>query len=70
MTIEQKEKQKRKLKSLRVLAGLSQQDMAEELGLTRETYCKKENGRDSFSLEEAKHLADFFEGTVDEIFFD
>lgn len=59
----------RKLKALRQLNGLTQEDTAKLLGLSLHTYNNKENNRTKFSLDEAKKIADLFKTTVDDIFF-
>ncbi|WP_144533502.1 helix-turn-helix transcriptional regulator [Bacillus pumilus] len=59
-----------KVRFLRKLHGFNQDVMARKLGITKATYSKKENGSIKFSLEESKVLADFFETTIDELFFD
>ncbi|MFN3092162.1 helix-turn-helix domain-containing protein [Bacillus siamensis] len=59
-----------KVRFLRKLHGFNQDVMAKTLGITKATYSKKENGSIKFSLEESKILADFFETTIDELFFD
>lgn len=35
----------RRIKAERIASGLTQEDMAEKLGITRSAYSKKENGR-------------------------
>lgn len=57
------------LKVYRTLFKKKQQDMADflEIGLT--TYNFKENGKKAFTLSEAKKLADYFNTTIDELFF-
>jgi len=57
------------LKGLRVMRGLTQQDMAEVLNVSTKTYCKKELGQSDFSLTESKKIADLFEKPIEEIFF-
>lgn len=61
-------KQKRILKSLRALNDMSQQDAADLIGVSRNTYCKKENGKCTFLLSEAKILAEHFGQPLEEIF--
>jgi len=63
-------KQNRKLKAYRVYKNKTQEDIAAHLGITVAGYINKENGRNKFSLSEAKKLADYFNTTVDELFFD
>lgn len=59
-----------KVRFLRKKHGFKQDVMAETLGITKATYSKKENGSIKFSLEESKILANFFDTTIDELFFD
>lgn len=59
----------RKLKSLRAMHGIKQDEMAEIIGMGKTSYSLKENGRRDFSLKEAKAISDYFGQTVDEIFF-
>lgn len=58
-----------KIKAYRSLHGIKQEDMADLLGIGLNTYNLKENGKNSFTLEESKKIADFFNTTVDDIFF-
>lgn len=59
----------RRLKALRQLKNLNQNDVAKMLGLSIHGYLNKENGKTKFNLDEAKFLADLFGVTVDEFFF-
>lgn len=45
-----------KLKALRVEHGLTQDDIAEKLGVTTATYSRKENGLYDFTVAEVKKL--------------
>lgn len=49
---------------------LSQSDTAKVLDLSLVAYRQKENNIRPFTLPEAKILADFFEKSIDELFFD
>lgn len=60
---------KNRVKELRIEKGLSCQDMARLIGVTKATYSKKENGSVKFSLNEAKLVSDKFQKTIEEIFF-
>lgn len=51
-------------------ARYTQQDAADELGISRITYAKMEKDPDTISIADAKRLADFFGVTVEEIFFE
>ncbi|HDK7162139.1 TPA: helix-turn-helix domain-containing protein [Clostridium botulinum] len=57
------------LKGLRAQNNLTQQDMAELIDTSIQTYNRKELGKREFTLTEAKKIADYFSKSVDEIFF-
>ncbi|APH24814.1 helix-turn-helix domain-containing protein [Clostridium botulinum] len=57
------------LKGLRAQNNLTQQDMAELIDTSIQTYNRKELGKREFNLTEAKKIADYFKKSVDEIFF-
>lgn len=57
------------LKAYRKLHDIKAQEMANLLGITLTTYCKKENGKNEFTLFECKKIADKLGKSVDEIFF-
>ena len=60
----------RMLKAHRAAKGHTQHDMMHLLGLKSiTTYNKKENGEVEFTLGQAKKLADYFEVTIDQLFF-
>ena len=57
---------KKKLKTLRILAEISQEKMAKYLGITRVTYLLKENGDSQFTVTEVNKICevlgcDFYE---------
>lgn len=54
-----------RLKRLRKDKKLTQQDMADFLGITRQGYAKYENGQAETDLETLKKLATFFDVTTD-----
>lgn len=59
-----------KLKMTRISKGVSCESMAELLGLaTKSAYSKKENGIVRFTLLEAKKIADYFQDTIENLFF-
>lgn len=59
-----------KLYSLRIKNNLRVEDMCELLDLkSKSNYHKKENGDLRISLREAKILADFFDMTIEDLFF-
>lgn len=57
------------LKGLRAQNNLTQQDMANLINTSIQTYNRKELGKREFTLTEAKKIADYFSKSVDEIFF-
>lgn len=59
-----------RLKSVRKNKGATCAEMANLLGLeNKSAYSRKENGSIKFSLQEAKQIADFFDTTIEDIFF-
>jgi putative transcriptional regulator len=56
------------LRDLRGKANLSQADLADKLGVSRQTINAIETERYSPSLELAIHIARFFNTTVEEVF--
>lgn len=58
-----------RLKTFRKNKNLTQSAVADMLEITYSTYSLKENGKQDFTLPEAKQLADLFGLTVDEVFF-
>ena len=57
------------VKTLRKNAGWSQQDMAEKLGVSRQSIISIERGRYDPSLDLAIRIARIFEKPVQDIFF-
>lgn len=60
----------RTLKSLRIRFGDTQQNLAEFLGIGINTYNFKENGKNAFTLEEARKISLKYNMPMEEIFFD
>jgi putative transcriptional regulator len=61
---------KNKLKELRKKQNIKVSILADKLDISESYYYKRENGnRKSFSVEEGKILADFYNLTIDELFF-
>ncbi|WP_186627720.1 helix-turn-helix transcriptional regulator [Rhodococcus sp. BP22] len=58
------------LRDLRTAAGLSQQQCADALGVTRQTVISIEKGHFDPRLSLAFRIARFFDTTVDELFVD
>ena len=59
---------KNKLKVFRAMHDLTQEDLAEKLGVTRQTINAIEKQRYNPSLELAFKLADFFGVTIEDLF--
>jgi putative transcriptional regulator len=58
-----------RLRALRAERGWSQQDLAERLGVSRQTVNAIENGRYDPSLPLAFDIADLFEAPIETLFF-
>ena len=59
-----------KLKKLREDKGITQDEMAELLGYRHKSgYSKLENGERKMSIEQAKLISDFFNMSIEDIFF-
>ena len=59
---------KNHIEERRKARGMTQQQLASELGVSRQTIISLENGKYNPSLELAFAIADFFELTIEEIF--
>lgn len=59
----------RKLKSLRVRYGDTQEELSQFLGIRINTYNWKENGRTKFTLDEAFKIAKRYGESIENIFF-
>jgi len=59
---------KTKIKQYRQLAGLNQEELAEKVGVRRETIFRLEKGLYNPSLKLAMDIASLFETTVEELF--
>ena len=57
------------LKILRRSKGYTCQTMADKLGITKATYSKKENGKITISLHDAKLISQILGSTIESIFF-
>jgi DNA-binding XRE family transcriptional regulator len=57
----------RLLKSKRVLKGLTQEQLASEIGINTKSYNLKENGKNRFSLSEAAKVSECLELNLEEI---
>lgn len=58
------------VRTLRENFHLRQRDIAELLGISIASYSKKELGDVRFSLQEARVIADFFDHSIEDIFFE
>ncbi len=58
-----------KLKSLRVNYNITQDDMAQLLNISVQTYNKKENGKSEFTQSEINKILSLFDVKYEEIFF-
>ncbi len=54
-----------KLKEMRKMCGLTQQNVAEKLGISQPSYIRYENGTAEPTLENLVKLADLFDVSVD-----
>ena len=52
---------------LRNMYGMSQEEIAEKIGISRQAYAKWENGATVPDIEKCKRLADFYNITVDSL---
>lgn len=60
---------KNSLKSFRVKFGFTQKDIADKLGISTTSYSFKETGKNQFTLKEAKEIANLFNTTIDNVFY-
>ena len=59
-----------KLKGYRVMAGYTQKDMAEALGINKITYSLKESGKNDFTLTEMKKAYEVLHEKINTITFE
>jgi len=59
---------KNNLRVLRAMKDITQENLASELGVTRQTILAIENGKYSPSLELAFKIAKYFETTIEKVF--
>jgi putative transcriptional regulator len=57
------------LRVLRAMRRITQEDLAIALGVTRQTVLAIENGKYNPSLELAFKIAEYFETTIEKVFF-
>ena len=63
-----------KLAGIRATLGMNQTELANKIGMTKQTYCRKENGQAQFKDEEKiaikEIFSEYYKGiTIDDIFF-
>ena len=58
-----------KIKTYRMAAGISQEALVEEMDVTRQTIISLEKGKYTASLNLAYKLAQYFDTTIEDIFF-
>ena len=58
-----------KIKTYRMATGISQEALAEEMDVTRQTIISLEKGKYTASLKLAYKLARYFDTTIEDIFF-
>ncbi|WP_420909345.1 helix-turn-helix transcriptional regulator [Aneurinibacillus migulanus] len=56
------------VKETRKSCGLTQEEVAKHLGMTKCNYSKKENGQLRFSIDEALKLSQLFSTTIEKLF--
>lgn len=61
---------KNKLKGYRVMAGYTQKEMAEILGISKVSYCLKEKGKQAFKDIELKTMYEVFKQKIKNITFE
>ncbi|MGL5348890.1 MAG: helix-turn-helix transcriptional regulator [Peptostreptococcaceae bacterium] len=57
----------RLLKSKRVLMGMTQEQLAAEIGINTKSYNMRENGKQNFKLEEVIKISKSLDLTLDEV---
>lgn len=58
----------RKLKSILIINGMTQQDLANVLNLSNSALNLKINGKSEFTLTQAKRVSDYFKMSIEDIF--
>nr|WP_195366009.1 helix-turn-helix transcriptional regulator [[Eubacterium] tenue] len=58
---------RKELRVLRAKHDLTQKDLAQKLGVEKASYCRKENGKSAFSLEDVIKLKNIFNLTPEEV---
>lgn len=58
----------KELKKLRIDFDVTQEDLAKMLGISKSTYCRKENGAIKFLPSEIKFLKKFYNLSSDQVY--
>lgn len=53
---------------LRDRSGLTQEDVAKQLGISKSSYCRKEKGNSHFTIEELEKLLGIFNASYDDLY--
>lgn len=69
MAIKKRKVPHSKLKGLRAEKGLSMEDMAKILGMSRSSYIAKENAQRDFTFTEMYIIRNYFKVSAEDIFF-
>lgn len=59
----------KRIRNLRGKIGITQEELAEKLGISREFVCKIEKGQKGCSVDTLGHMADFFEESIEFLAF-
>lgn len=59
-----------KLRGIRNEKGYSMEQLADKLGITKDCYFRKENGKTDFYLDEVRKILEVFDCKFEDIFFD
>ena len=57
-----------RIKDLRKANGITQEDLANTVGVTRQTIISLENGKHNASLQLAYNIAKYFKVTIEDVF--
>ena len=60
----------KKLKDIRLKKGMTLQEMADKVGISKAFYCQLENGKRRLSYDTAIKIASVFNKTPDDLFYD
>ncbi len=68
MSYERRDRLKNRIRQFRKMKGIKQEELAEAVGVTRQTIISLENGRYNASLNLAFRLSEYFDTTIEELF--